>query len=340
MKTLRNFILVVLFNLAAATVFAQTKSSAESLIKEGIAFHDSGKYDDAIAKYKEALKLEPDNASANYELSYSLYSSGKGKEAIPYLEKVIQLNSMGGQPYDMLGNIYDDSDDGSKALEYYDKGIKLEPDYQRLHYNRALSLFRQNRLTEAEASAITAIKLQPKHASSQRIYALIANKQGQLGRSLMGWCSFLLIEPQTKRSAEAMAYVKAIVNRGVKRTGDKAVTITVNSGDMSSANLLMPMTVASAVTDKVNLTATDSLALQLGALFKIGHTITGDKDQPFVASYYSDFFQKLAQSGNMPAFVHYISLSVYPEENKKWFADHDAELTAFDKWVSASNREF
>lgn len=339
MKTLYKTLLLLAFVFGSLVGYAQDHDKAKALIKEGITLHDEGKYDDAIKKYKEALALDPDNSSAQYELSFTFVTINRQKEAIPFLEKLAARHDSG-EAYDLLASIYDDEKDYEKAVAYYKQGIIAFPDFQNLHFNLAISYLRQGKYADAEASAINAIKLNPKHASSQRAFALAANKQNKLGASLLAWCNFLLIEPQTQRSAEAMAYIKAIINNGIKRTGDKTVNITYNPDDKNPGNLMLPLSVMAATTDKKGLSALDSLTLQLTSLFSVAHTITNDKDQPFVASYYSDFFASLAKSGNMAAFTRYISLSVYKDENVAWFKEHDKELTAFDTWMQATKREF
>ncbi|MES2267909.1 MAG: tetratricopeptide repeat protein [Bacteroidota bacterium] len=340
MKTLRLIFLLVITLTCSKLALGQAKETADALVKQGVALHDEGKYREAIDKYKDALKLAPDNGLALYELGYTLFSSGKGNDAIPYLEKALQINPDAGGAYDLLGSIYDDDKQPDKAIEYYLKGIKEDPDYQRLYYNLSLTYYRQRKYAEAEANAIKAITLDPKHPSSQRMYALATYSQNKLGRSLLAWCSFLLIEPQTKRSLEAMTFVKTIINSGIKVTGEKSVTLTINEKDLNTPNLLMPTAVLAATSDKSNLGTVDSLTLQLKSLFEITHEITGDKGQPFVSAFFSDYFSALGKSGNMPAFARLMTISIYPDENKKWFTEHDNELTALDKWITSTKRTF
>src|SRR6478672_13201398 len=48
-------------------------------IEAGIKLHDAGKFEEAIAKYEEVLKLSPANMTALYELAYS-FSANKEYE--------------------------------------------------------------------------------------------------------------------------------------------------------------------------------------------------------------------------------------------------------------------
>ncbi len=120
--------------------------------------------------------------------------------------------------YDLLGNIFDDDHQSDKAIEYYKEGIKANPQYQRFYFNVGITYLRQKKYAEAEAYAIDAIKLDPKHASSQRVYALATYGQDKRVESLLAWCSFLLLEPQTKRTEEAFLLCSKLLNYGIVRT--------------------------------------------------------------------------------------------------------------------------
>jgi hypothetical protein len=148
-----------------------------------------------------------------------------------------------------------------------------------------------------------------------------------------------MIEPQTKRSAEAFNNLKYIVNQGIKKNNDKSINISISSSDTDANNLTMPMAVMASTLDKKGLTPVDSLNLQLTTVMQILGEQTVTKGD-FFSTYYARYFAKLAKSDNMPAFIHYITLSAYKDDALGWFKDHDKELKDFQKWVTDTKHDF
>jgi tetratricopeptide (TPR) repeat protein len=251
---------------------------------------------------------------------------------------LIKLNPNSVDAFDMLGSIYDDDNQQDKAIEYYQKGLKIDPKYQRLYFNIAITYYKKANYIESEKYAIDAIKLDPKHASSQRIYAMATYRLKKRGCSLLGWCSFLLLEPETKRSSEAYAYIKNILSFGIKKTDDKNVNITVSPDN--PGNMMMPISIIAATEDKKGLSSIDSLQLQLTNLFQVSKTLIGDKEPPIILNYFADYFDKLGNSGNMPAFARLVSLSVHRDESLQWFKDNAQQLSALDSWLRTTERSF
>ncbi|GAC1312687.1 MAG: hypothetical protein NVSMB24_34660 [Mucilaginibacter sp.] len=247
MKTIKILASILLIFCNAA--LAQSNGDAKALVHEGVQLNDQGKYAEAIEKYNQALKIDPENIYADFELAYTLFVSGKGTDGIPYLQKVVAANtSLTAGAYDLLGTIYDKDNQKDKAIEAYNAGIKANPGYQRLYYNLGIVYSRYKQYAEAEKCAIEAIKLDPKHASSQRMYALVTFHQNKRVPALLGFCSFILLEPNTARSTEAYNNIQHILQGGVLKDANGGTTITLSPKDdteTSAQNLSISMSVIS-----------------------------------------------------------------------------------------------
>jgi tetratricopeptide (TPR) repeat protein len=342
--TLTNIkILLTFFSLlCSAFVFAQdSKAATMALLKEGIALHDAKKFDEAVNKYNQALKLEPENVSIQFEKGYSLSAAGKTDEAVNILEKVAASNK---EPsaYDVLGSIFDDKGEYGKAQKYYLAGITAFPTYQRLHFNLSICYLRQNKYVQSEQAAIDAIKLDPRHASSQRIYALATYGQGKSLNSLLAWCSFLLLEPQTERSVEGCNYLKHILYKGIKGNNITLTADKANQTEQLSISIGVNSALLLAKTSKTNgetVTSLDSLIAPLSFVLKMGGQKKDDATQAFFYKYFGRYFAALATTDYMPAFSRYITLSAFRDENMAWLKSHEEDVKGLSTWVNTTKRE-
>jgi tetratricopeptide (TPR) repeat protein len=330
------FSIIVCFN---NNTYAQTGDDARSLVKEGVQLNKDGKYPEAIEKYNQALKIDSNNIYANYGIGYSLFNSGKGREGIPYLEKVIKANtSLTAMAYDLLGSIYDKDHEPGKAIDAFNSGIKADPKYQSLYYNLGLAYFRDKQYAEAEKNAIAAIKLDPKHANSQRMYALVCFHQNKRAAALLGFCSFILLEPNTPRSAEAFGNIQHILQGGILKPapGEKSP----QANDANTIALNQAITQAVAGTGKMKYaSAADLLTAQLKGIFTaVEQLAEKQNDDDFFRKYLASYFYQLAQSPNMPAFARQISINT--PESAKWVNDNPRFMNDLYTWVKTTERGF
>jgi tetratricopeptide (TPR) repeat protein len=273
--------------------------------------------------------------NANYQKALTLYNSANPAEGIPYLESILQTNStIKPAAYDLLGNIYDKTQQPEKAIESYKEGIKLDPNYQTLHFNLGIAYFRAKKYAEAELSAIEAIKLDPKHANSQRLYGLVTFHQNKRVNALLAFCSFLLLDPQNQRAEEAYTNMQSILSGGVLKTeaaAKDAATLALNSG--------LSAIIAAGKTK--NLQGLALLEYQLKSIFAMAGQLSAQKaNKKFFDSYYADFFYKLAQNPQLSTFVKLVSLSGEMGAYKKWQQSNAQQVTALDNWVKATERKF
>lgn len=325
MILLKKCLLVISFLLTAGLVQAQN-ADVNGTIKEGIRLNSEKNYSAAIEKYKEVLTSEPDNAQANYQLAYSLNASGRGTEAIPYLNKVIKAGGdLTGPAYELMGSIYDTAHQPQQAIDAYKEGIKLKPSYQPLYFNLGIAYFRAQKYADAELAAIDAIKLDPKHANSQRLYGLVTFHQNKRVPALMGLCSFLLLDPEGPRADEAYTNLQSLLKGG-----------ELKAAKADPETLLLNKTLSTAIS-----VSGGQLETQLKNIFMaIGKLGEKPGRQTFFWNYYAAFFYKLSQSQSFSTAVKLISLSADKTTGAKWLQNNADQRKALEDWTASAERKF
>jgi tetratricopeptide (TPR) repeat protein len=325
MILLKKSLLIIALVFIAGLAHAQNVD-VSGAIKEGIRLNSEKNYQAAIEKYKEALAAEPDNAQANYQLAFSLNASGKGTEAIPYLNKVIKTGGdLTGPAYELMGSIYDTAHQPQQAIDAYQQGIKLKPDYQPLYFNLGIAYFRAQKYADAELAAIEAIKLDPKHANSQRLYGLVTFHQNKRVPALMGLCSFLLLDPQGPRADEAYTNLQSLLKGG-----------DLKAAKADPETLILNKTLSSAIA-----ASGGQLEAQLKNIFtSVGKLGEKPGRQTFFWNYYAAFFYKLSQTQHFPTAVKLISLSADKTGGAAWLQSNADQRKALNEWTASTERKF
>ncbi|GAB3922644.1 hypothetical protein GCM10028827_07810 [Mucilaginibacter myungsuensis] len=319
---------------------AQT-TDVPTLTREGNELSTQKNYPAALEKYKAALAIAPEYAPANYQMAFTLNASGKGLEALPYLEKVFKsteasANLINGA-YSLAGSIYDRNRQPQKAIESYKQGIAANPTNQPLQYNLALAYFRNKQYTDAETTAEQAIKLDPKHASTMRVHGLVTFHQNERAVALLSFCSFLILEPNTLRSTEAINNIRSIFHGGIlkREAGAKPIRLDANTIALNNAVTIAIKPFAT----RRYASAGDLLAAQLTAVFtSIGQIAEKQNGNDFFRKYQAAYFYQLAKSPHMPPFARYITQTT--PGSAKWIAANAQAMTDLDVWLKGTERGF
>jgi tetratricopeptide (TPR) repeat protein len=325
MILLKKCLLIMAFVLSAGLAHAQN-TEVNSTIKEGIRLNSEKNYAAAIEKYKEVLASEPDNVQANYQLAFSLNASGKGTEAIPYLNKVIKIRGdLTGPAYELMGSIYDAAHQPQQAIDAYKEGIKVKPGYQPLYFNLGIAYFRAQKYADAELAAIEAIKLDPKHANSQRLYGLVTFHQNKRVPALMGLCSFLLLDPEGPRADEAYTNLQSLLKGG-----------DLKAGKADAETIMLNKTLGTAVA-----ASGGQMEAELKNIFTaVGKLGEKPGRQTFFWNYCVAFFYKLSQTPHFSTAVKLISLSADKTAGAQWLQNNADQRKALDDWMASAERKF
>ena len=216
--------------------FSQNKNAATIKIHEGVAFHDEGKYDQALARYDEALILDKNNLTALSEKAMTLESLKRYDEAIEISKLAISSH-----PDEDLKNIYvsyanslDHQKKPEAALKIYDEGLKKYPDYYHLYFNKGISLINSRQTEKALLAFQKSAQLNPNHSSS--FNALAALNRDKKIPSILASSRYLLIDNTSARAKGNLDSVIDLMNQGVSQKKDQSINLMIDPETLEKAN--------------------------------------------------------------------------------------------------------
>jgi adenylate cyclase len=121
-----------------------------------------GRYEEAIAKAKQAYDLAPNNCEVVQRLGTNLSQAGRPEEAIPYFEKALSLNPI--SPFlslAVLGYTYSDMGKYDMAISFLEKAININPDSSIALLALAACYAAVEREEEAHACVARVLKIDP-----------------------------------------------------------------------------------------------------------------------------------------------------------------------------------
>jgi Tfp pilus assembly protein PilF len=135
--------------------------------------------DEAIARYRAIMAVEPDNAIVLNNLAYSLADrKNAAKEALPLAQRAYRLAP---SPLfaDTLGWVHFKLGDAAAALPYLDRAAKQDPGNVDILVHAATVHAALNNLPQARAYLDAAVKADPKAADRADVKALRDKIKGQ-----------------------------------------------------------------------------------------------------------------------------------------------------------------
>jgi Flp pilus assembly protein TadD len=115
----------------------------------GAAFEKQGRKTEAIAEYRQALRLDPKNAETHNNLASLLDSIGDTNAALPEYQEAIRLDPKAVEPRNNLGTLYVQTGRLDDAMKQYAEAARLDPNDAHPYYLMGKLLLREGRDGEA-----------------------------------------------------------------------------------------------------------------------------------------------------------------------------------------------
>jgi tetratricopeptide (TPR) repeat protein len=150
----------------------------------GITLHDQGKFDEAIAEFREALRLKPDDAKAHHNLSLDLKAKGRLDDAIAELREELRLEPDYADAHSDLGEALRDVGRLDEAIAECQEAVRLRKGLPKAHNYLGLALRDAGRLDEAIAEHREAIRLKPEYPEAHDGLSTALLKAGRLDEAI------------------------------------------------------------------------------------------------------------------------------------------------------------
>ena len=312
------------------------------LIKEGVALHDQGDYDGAIAKYEQVLRENPANDWDIYELAYAYEMKKDYRKSLETAYKGAQYKSDHlAEFYIRIGNNLDLLGESKKAVEVYKQAIKIKPDTPLLYYNLAVTYNRLNNAEEAKKNLKKELFINPNHPSSHLALAQLFHKTNYKIPALFAVMRFLVLEPKSQRATGTHQAFIEMLRGGAspgKNPGEISILLDLggkkDEGDFGSIELVLGLSGAvSATENDKDKSDAEKLASQLSTLLALlGETEDkGDKSK-FTFRYYIPYFNELKKRDYVEPFAYYISQSSNMSGVADWLQANGARVNEFLNW--------
>jgi len=134
---------------------------------QGQALETSGRYQDAMALYRQGLQAEPKNPYLWYRIGNLLVRFGQVEAGAKAYRQAIRLDDGVAEFWYRLGGAVARSSHYQEASHYFERAIQLQPNRPDFWYWRGRALFELQRYSEAIMAYDCAIALKPDYSAAQ-----------------------------------------------------------------------------------------------------------------------------------------------------------------------------
>lgn len=147
--------------MAAGQKPQEQEVTLEDALKLALRHMHIGNYRVAELTLKDILKSIPDHAPSKFYLGMAYYHMGNVNEAIDHLHEAVNSDEATADWFSNYGVILNESRRQKKAIEMFDRALKLEPKNAVVLWNKCYALWLMEDYKESEKAGRKAVKVAP-----------------------------------------------------------------------------------------------------------------------------------------------------------------------------------
>jgi tetratricopeptide (TPR) repeat protein len=189
---------------------AAKEEALKKIFAEGVEASRAGKYDDAIAKFQEALKTTPDCFDCYNNIGFAYAEKKDYANAEAAFKKALELKPDYAQAYLGLANLYnaqrrfDEAKAASQQASMYagtgEAGGASNADAL---YNQGIIMWNAGQIAEARKQFEQVVGMKPEHADAHYWLGMANLNEGRLPEATAEFETYLKLDPTGQHADEA-----------------------------------------------------------------------------------------------------------------------------------------
>lgn len=191
-------------------IFSSRPTPSSKLSSEGSGLLNEGKYEEAIAKFTEAIAKDQANPILYYYRAAAFEKNGNLEKAIEDYQKSIEMKPDFILPFSRLGIVYAKQGNFEKAIENYRKATELGAKDATIFYNYGVCLMNLGHKEEAKVVLEKLISLDANYSDAYYQLGTIYLGLGETARAKEFLQKFIEMDPENKNVLIAKEILKSL----------------------------------------------------------------------------------------------------------------------------------
>ena len=192
----------------------RTTPDVQSILADAVRYHQAGRLDEAIQGYRQALRLNPENAGIHNNLGTALCDQGKLDEAEASYRLALACAPDDVEAHNNLGTVLQQQGNQDKAVTSYRTALGLKPDHAEAHANLGTALFALGKVDEALACYRAALAFRPDFVAAHIYLGTVFWEQEKLDAAGAAFRRALTIDPHHTDALDRLAAVLMMQGHG------------------------------------------------------------------------------------------------------------------------------
>jgi tetratricopeptide (TPR) repeat protein len=161
----------------------------------GTALTGLRQFDEAIVHYTEALRLRPVYPEALHNMGMALANQGRVDEAVALYTRALKLKPAYPQAWNNLGLAMAGKNQMDEAIRHFAEAVRLDPAYPEAHNNLGIALAGQGKTEDAIRHYQEALRLNPAYAGAHNNLGVALVGRSRIDEAIHHYSEALRLRP-------------------------------------------------------------------------------------------------------------------------------------------------